>query len=70
MRIMPTGMHHADLLAIVGGSDRARKRDLRPLNDRQGIHIRAKPDDRPGERAMKDTHHPGLPHPFFYFKAK
>ena len=55
VRIVPAGVHDADLLVEVSGGDLGGERQVDALDHRQGVHIGAQADDGPGFTAPQDA---------------
>ena len=59
---MPTGVHHADILAVVGRSDLGGERHVDFFGHREGVHVGPQGDDRPGLPAFQHSHDAGMRH--------
>ena len=61
--VVTAGVHHPDLLVVVGGAHRGREREIGVLGDRQGVHVGAHRHDRSGLPALQDADDAGVRDP-------
>jgi hypothetical protein len=62
VRIVPAGVHHAHLLAVVHRLGARAEGHLHLFRDRQGIHVRAQRHHWPGLAALEQADHAGVRH--------
>ena len=56
---MTAGVHHSDIVAVVCGAYFGGKRHIDTFGHRQGVHVRAKSDHRPGFAAFQNADNTG-----------
>ncbi len=70
MSIMTTSMHHSNILPIVFGAHFGSKWHIDTFGDRQGIHVSAKPDYRPGSAAFQQANNTSMRNPGSYIQPQ